>query len=69
MILGRLAAVLGRFRPFAIFSYAHNRVSPHLNVGYQFNGESLLAGNVQTGEKADLPDQFLYSAGFVPSTG
>jgi hypothetical protein len=51
------------FKPFVIFSYAHSRFAPHVNVGYQFNGNSLLAGNLQTGVKGDLPDQFLYSAG------
>jgi hypothetical protein len=38
-------------------------LSPHLNVGYQWNGQSVLAGNVVTGEKKSLPDQFLYAAG------
>jgi hypothetical protein len=51
------------FKPFVILSYAHSRFSPHVNVGYQFNGNSLLAGNLQAGEKGDLADQFLYSAG------
>ena len=51
------------FKPFIIFSYNHKKVSPHVNVGYQFNGNSILAGDVQRGEKGDLPDQFLYSVG------
>ena len=52
------------FKPFVIFSYNYRRVSPHVNVGYQFNGNSILGGkDVTTGQKGDLPDQFLYSAG------
>ncbi|MEX2301989.1 MAG: transporter [Bryobacterales bacterium] len=51
------------FKPFLVLSYNYGRFSPHFNVGYQFNGNSVLAGNVQTGEKASLPEQFLYVAG------
>ena len=51
------------FKPFAVFSYNYKRFSPHVNVGYQFNGDSVLAGDIQAGIKAGLPDQFLYSAG------
>jgi hypothetical protein len=50
-------------RPFLIFSSSHKVVSYHLNLGYQWNGESILAGNAAAGEKADLPDQVLYSGG------
>jgi Putative MetA-pathway of phenol degradation len=50
-------------KPFAVISYNYKWVSPHINVGYQFNGKSVLAGNVQTGEKRSLPEQFLYVAG------
>lgn len=51
------------FKPFVVVSYNYGRFSPHINVGYQFNGDSVLAGNVQTGEKGNLPEQFLYVAG------
>jgi hypothetical protein len=51
------------FKPFVVVSYNYGRFSPHINLGYQFNGKSVLAGNVQTGEKASLPEQFLYVAG------
>ena len=50
-------------KPAIIFSSSHKVVSFHLNAAYQWNGESLLAGNLQTGSKADMPDQFLYSGG------
>lgn len=50
-------------KPFAALSGAFGRVSPHVNVAYQWNGSSVLAGDVDSGEKADLPDQFLYAFG------
>jgi hypothetical protein len=50
-------------KPFAAFSGAFGRVAPHVNVAYQWNGDSVLAGDVETGEKADIPDQFLYAFG------
>jgi hypothetical protein len=59
-LLGAGAAGL---RPFAAFSAAVGRFAPHLNVGYQWNGESVLGGDVRTSQKDDLPDQFLWAAG------
>jgi hypothetical protein len=50
-------------KPFAAFSHAGQTASPHLKVAYQWNGESVLAGNVVTGTKEDLPDIFFYEAG------
>jgi hypothetical protein len=50
-------------RPFVAFSGTFGSVAPHANVAYQWNGKSKLAGDVRTGEKRDLPDQFLYAAG------
>jgi hypothetical protein len=50
-------------RPFAAFSAAYRWVSPHVNVGYQWNGSSVLAGNLETGSKGDVPDQVQYAAG------
>ena len=56
---------LGAFgvKPFAVVSFSQGRVSPHLNVAYLWNGESVLAGDVATGHKEDLPDQVQYSVG------
>jgi hypothetical protein len=63
--------------PFAVFSYAA-RVSPHVNVGFQENGNSVLAGSISQPlpvgppanyttpgmlTKGHLPNQFLYSGG------
>ncbi len=50
-------------KPALIFSSSHKVVSFHLNAAYQWNGDSVLAGNVDLGQKADMPDQFLYSGG------
>jgi len=49
-------------RPFATFSYAA-RISPHATVGYLWNGQSILAGNITAGTSAHLPDVVTYSAG------
>ena len=39
-------------KPFLVMSSPHGAFSPHLNAAYQWNGKSLLGGNVLTGEKA-----------------
>lgn len=49
-------------KPSLIASAVFKRVSPHVNVSYQWNGKSLLAGDLKT-QKADLPDQFFYVTG------
>jgi hypothetical protein len=50
-------------KPFLVLSAAGRSVAPHLNVAYQWNGDSLLAGDVAAGTKADLPDQVIWAAG------
>lgn len=50
-------------KPFLVLSYASKNFAPHLNVAYQWNGDSVLAGNVMTGVKGDMPDQVLYVGG------
>jgi hypothetical protein len=50
-------------QPFVILSTTMQRVSPHFNLAYQWNGPSVLAGNPATGESADFPDQAAYAAG------
>jgi hypothetical protein len=49
-------------KPFLAASY-HGRISPHANIGYEWNGDSILAGDISTGQKARLPNQFFYSGG------
>lgn len=60
------------FKPFAAVSLHSKdlggvRISPHFNVGYQFNGDSVLAGDALTGQKGSLPDTFSWSAGAAVS--
>jgi hypothetical protein len=50
-------------KPALVLSWGLGRFSPHLNVAYQWNGKSTLAGDITTGGKADLPNQFLYAGG------
>jgi hypothetical protein len=49
-------------RPFVVLSSVR-RVAPHLDLGFQWNGKSLLAGNLTTGEKDTLPHQIVGAAG------
>jgi Putative MetA-pathway of phenol degradation len=49
-------------RPFAALSYSKNRFAPHANVGFQVNGNSILAG-LTTGVSTHLPNEATYSAG------
>jgi len=50
-------------KPFLALTFGRGRIAPHLNVGYQWNGRSLLAGDILTGYKRHLPGQFFYSSG------
>jgi hypothetical protein len=50
-------------KPFLVLSFSNKNFAPHLNVAYQWNGDSVLAGNVTTGTKGDMPDQVLYVGG------
>ena len=53
-------------KPFGTFSYAA-RVSPHAQIGYEWNGESILAGDIigptATNTKGSLPNRFVYIVG------
>jgi len=50
-------------RPFAAFSFTKNRFAPHANIGFQINGDSILAGDFSTNTKAHLPNEVTYSVG------
>ena len=50
-------------RPFVAFSSQVGAFAPHANAAFQWNGESLIGGNVGDGVKGDLPDQFTYAVG------
>jgi hypothetical protein len=51
-------------RPFVALSYSTRRLSPHVNVGYQWNGRSVLAGDPNVDRKGKLADALTYAAGF-----
>jgi hypothetical protein len=51
--------------PFLAWSGNYGALSPHINAGYQWNGDSILGGEPGSGEAKDLPDLAQYSAGAV----
>jgi hypothetical protein len=61
--LNFLGAGAPGLRPFVALSYSARRFSPHVNVGYQWNGRSVLAGDVSINRKADLADALTYATG------
>jgi hypothetical protein len=52
-------------QPFAVWSAVYGAFSPHVNVGYQWNGASILGGDPESGLAEDLPDVGVYSLGAV----
>jgi len=50
-------------RPFLALSFRAGRVSPHVNGSFQWNGSSVLAGDVTTGRKQKLANEIGYVAG------
>jgi hypothetical protein len=50
-------------RAFGAFSTSVGNFAPHVNLAYQWNGQSVLGGDVRTREKGDLPDQFHWAVG------
>ena len=53
------------FRPFAIYSMRLHRFSPHGTIGFQGNGDSVLAGDVTSDPvtKSHLPNLLSYAVG------
>jgi hypothetical protein len=56
-------------KPFLVMSSAGKRVSPHLKLAYQWNGKSLLSGDLLQDAKSDLADQALLEGGFDVGLG
>ncbi len=52
-------------QPFAAWSATYGTLSPHINLGYQWNGSSILAGDLDSGVAGDLPDVVVYALGAV----
>lgn len=50
-------------KPFIVLSATKARFTPHVNLGYERFGESILAGEIVTGQKRHIPSQFSYAAG------
>jgi hypothetical protein len=50
------------FKPFAVVSY-RARISPHALIGYEWNTDSITAGNLTTGTKGSVPNDFVYTVG------
>ncbi len=50
-------------KPFLVLSSSHAAFSPHLNLGYQWNGSSTLAGDPTAGVAEDLPDHGFFTVG------
>lgn len=51
-------------KPFGVFSY-NARISPHVEMGYEVNGSSILAGNFigAANTTGTLPNRFIYIVG------
>jgi hypothetical protein len=52
-------------QPFAAWSANYATFSPHINLGYQWNGSSILGGDLDSGVAEDLPDVAVYAVGAV----
>jgi hypothetical protein len=52
-------------QPFAAWSATYGTFSPHINLGYQWNGSSILGGDLDSGVSEDLPDVVVYALGAV----
>jgi hypothetical protein len=51
------------YKPFIAASTRLGRAAPHVNLGYEWNGKSILAGNLANNVKASLPNQFFWTVG------
>jgi hypothetical protein len=52
-------------QPFGAWSATFGTFAPHINLGYQWNGSSVLAGDIESGVSEDLPDVVVYALGAV----
>jgi hypothetical protein len=50
-------------KPFAAASFRTGWLTPHVNLGYQWNGASLLGGNIWNGTTGNLPGYAFFSVG------
>jgi hypothetical protein len=52
-------------QPWGAWSATYGTLAPHINLGYQWNGSSILAGDIEAGVSEDLPDVVVYALGAV----
>ena len=52
-------------QPWGAWSATYGTFAPHINLGYQWNGSSILAGDIEAGVSEDLPDVVVYALGAV----
>jgi len=52
-------------KPFLVLSSSSRKYSPHASVGYQWNGDSTLAGDPVAGTKGKLPRQLEFAGGLA----
>ena len=50
-------------KPYVVFSRAGKKFTPNVNLGYQWNGKSVLSVDPNSGAVQNLPSSFLYSGG------
>ena len=59
-----LGAGAAGIRPFVAASYLYKKLTPHVNLGYLYNGKSVLAADsILSGETRRIPSQFQYAIG------
>jgi len=51
-------------KPFIALSGRTKKLTPHVNVGYQWNDSSPLAGDIFAGTSGHLPNELTYAVGF-----
>jgi len=64
---GREESLLGSgsfgLKFFEATSLPNKTLTPHFGVGYQWNSDTVLTGDIATGRKGDLPQEFTYYLG------
>jgi hypothetical protein len=56
-------------RPFVAASKTFILGTPHVNMGYQWTGQSVLAGDLITNSEGNVTKQLAYAAGFDAPVG
>ena len=51
-------------KPFVALTFRRARITPHLDLGFQWNSSSVLAGDIFAGTRSHLPNQITGAVGF-----